>query len=131
MMADTYGDITPFSTILWVSLTNRKSLSIATSQASLLQLGGGTICPHLCVTAEIPYLVLLDEEKKTCDIFELTVVPFETRITKANELKMEKYTHFLTDINPNFRTTVRVTPFEIGSRGLITSENRNISYALE
>ena len=84
-MADT--SITPLSTILWVSLTNRKSLSIATSQASLLQLGGGTICPHLCVTAEIPYLVLLDEEKKTCDIFELTV-PFETRITKANELKI-------------------------------------------
>ena len=64
----------------------------------------------------------MDETKKTCDIFELTV-PFETRITKANELKMEKYTHFLTDINPNYSTTV--TPFEIGSRGLITTENKN------
>ena len=54
------------------------------------------------------------DEKKTVDIFELTV-PFDTIIDKAHELKIDKYCHFITEINTNYTTTV--TAFKVSSRG--------------
>ena len=49
-------------------------------------------------------------------------VPFDTRIDKAHELKMDKYSHFTTDIDTNYRTTV--TAFEISSRGQVSRDNK-------
>jgi hypothetical protein len=69
----------------------------------------------------IPDIVVINEKKKECHIFELTV-PFSTRISEANKLKSEKYSHFLTDLNPDYK--VSVTAFECCSRGLVTRENR-------
>ena len=49
--------------------------------------GGGTVPPHLLVTAEKPDLVIIDRMEEKMDIFELTV-PLETNIKNANAQKM-------------------------------------------
>ena len=53
--------------------------------------------------------------------FELTV-PFELRITEAHKLKTEKYSHFEKDIT---EYTTKIIALEIGSRGHVTSENKD------
>ena len=79
-----------------------------------------TIPPNIIVTNLIPDIVIIDEERKKLEIFELTC-PAETRIDAAHELKIDKYAHFVTDIK-NYAT--QVTAFEIGAHtGLITKEN--------
>ena len=82
--------------------------------------GGGTVPPHLLVTAQKPDLVIMDRIEEKMDIFELTV-PLETNIKNANTQKMNKYEHFITDITTR---DVSVHPFEIGSRGYISPSNK-------
>ena len=81
---------------------------------------GGTIPPNICVTNLKPDLVIINNNRKTIHLFELTV-PFETRIDAAHKLKEQKYSHFNTDIT---EYTPFVMPFEIGSRGFVTKENK-------
>ena len=52
--------------------------------------GGGTVPPHLLVTAQKPDLVIIDRIEKKMDIFVITV-PLETNIKNANTQKMNKY----------------------------------------
>lgn len=82
--------------------------------------GGGTLPPHICVTPERPDLVILNEESKEIYIFELTV-PLETNISSAHSRKTEKYSHLYTDIT---LYTPSILPFEIGSRGYISPNNK-------
>ena len=35
--------------------------------------GNGSIPPEICITSEKPDIVIIDEKRKTLDIFELTV----------------------------------------------------------
>ena len=85
--------------------------------------GGGTVPPDLCVTAERPDMVVLKDDKVL--ILELTV-PLEPNIPSAHARKFEKYSHFITDIDSH---TVKLIPFEIGSRGYISEENKkNLKY---
>ena len=104
-----------------VNLINTKSHTVYSNITGFSTSSKGTIPPNLCVTTEKPDIVIIDEQKKTVDIFELTV-PFDTRIDKAHNLKMDKYSHFTTDINTNYRTTV--TAFEISSRGQVSRDNK-------
>ena len=83
---------------------------------------GGTIPANLCPTLEKPDLVIIDEKKKTVDLFELTV-PGELRISVSNKLKADRYDHFKKDINNEYKTTI--TPFEISCTGHVTRENRD------
>ena len=57
--------------------------------------GGGSIPPEMCVTAEKPDLVILDNHKKQINLFELTC-PSEKYIDTRNPEKSNKYAHFLT-----------------------------------
>ena len=83
--------------------------------------GGGTIPPEVTVTTLKPDIVVIDKRRKTLDIFELTV-PGEARINTAHKLKLEKYEHFISDIQ---LYTVSITPFEIGSHtGYISCDNK-------
>lgn len=77
---------------------------------------------NLCPTLEKPDLVIIDEKKKTVDLFELTV-PGELRISVSNKLKADRYDHFKKDINNEYKTTI--TPFEISCTGHVTRENRD------
>ena len=79
---------------------------------------GGTIPPNLTVTNLRPDIVIIDNN--TVNLFELTV-PFETNINKRHTEKTNKYAHFLTDITI---LTPSLEAFEIGSRGIITKDNR-------
>ena len=73
------------------------------------------------VTWTKPDLVIIGNQRKFVEIFELTV-PGETRISTAHNIKFEKYQYINTDINTY---KVSVTPFEIGSNtGYITRENK-------
>ena len=53
--------------------------------------------PSVVVTNLKLDIVVIDKEKKTVDIFELTC-PGESRIDTANKIKADKYAHFLSDI---------------------------------
>jgi hypothetical protein len=80
---------------------------------------GGTIPVELCVTPLRPDIVIVDDKKKTMDIFELTC-PLEPNIKKRHTEKSDKYAHFNGDLDQH---TTKVTCFEIGSRGYISPDN--------
>ena len=80
---------------------------------------GGTVPASLTVTALKPDVTVLDENKKSFEILELTV-PFEDNIHLRHKQKADKYAHFITDITKH-KTTV--TAFEIGARGHLTKDN--------
>ena len=80
---------------------------------------GGTIPVTMAVTELKPDLVIVNDQKKTVDIFELTV-PFEHNITTRHTFKSNKYAHFSKDITSH---KTKITAFEVGSRGYLTPEN--------
>ena len=81
--------------------------------------GGGTVPPEICVTNLRPDVVVVEEESKRIQIFELTM-PGEHRIDESNRLKSNKYNHFVTDCAPY---TCTLTCFEISSKGFISTRN--------
>ena len=82
---------------------------------------GGTIPAALTVTLQKPDITVIDVEKGSLQILELTV-PFEDNIHSKHSYKANKYAHFATDIT-TFST--KITPFEIGVRGFLTKDNMN------
>ena len=77
--------------------------------------------PDVDVTNLKPDIVIVGNQKKSVSILELTC-PAEQRISAANTLKMDKYSHFETDQNGN---NVTGKAFEIGSHtGYVTNENK-------
>ena len=74
---------------------------------------GGTIPVDLYITNQRPDIVIINDKKKTCDIFELTC-PLEPNIVTRNREKTEKYAHFQSKIE---ELKTAVTCFEFGSRG--------------
>ena len=83
---------------------------------------GGTVPPDILPTAERPDLVIVDDDHKSVLIGELTV-PFESNTKSARQRKMEKYASLVHDIiSGGF--SCKLICFEIGSRGLITKENK-------
>ena len=88
---------------------------------------GGTIPPNLVVTLQKPDIVIIDQKTKSVSMFELTV-PGETRLETAHKLKMESYSHFITDIQSH---TVSVIPFEVGAHtGHISRDNKDRLHSL-
>ena len=81
---------------------------------------GGTIPVEHCITPLRPDIVIVNQRKKTLDIFELTC-PLEPNIKTRHAEKQDKYAHFVTDID-KLKTTV--TCFEIGSRGYLSHDNQ-------
>jgi hypothetical protein len=80
---------------------------------------GGTIPAALTVTALKPDITVLNAEKSSFEIMELSV-PFEDCITSRHTYKANHYAHFCTDITTH---TTTVTAFEVGARGFLTSDN--------
>ena len=87
-------------------------------------IAGGTIPPNVLVTSQRPDLVLIDEAKKHILVMELTV-PFEMNIIKAHTRKMERYGSLVTDLKHIAGYNVQLLCVEIGSRGLITQDNKS------
>ena len=64
-----------------------------------------------------PYIVLMDLERKSVNLFELTC-PSEENINIRHQEKTQKYSQFLQDI-PNSTLTC----FEVSSKGFLSSRN--------
>ncbi len=83
---------------------------------------GGSIPAQVVPTAEKPDIVCVNNITKTISILELSV-PFETNLSKARDYKVNKYASLVTDIeNAGYRCDL--VCFEVGSRGLISSNNK-------
>ena len=87
---------------------------------------GASIPPNIMVTRSKPDLVLVDSSTspQTVYLFELTVC-FERagNLEAANNRKYNRYSGLATDIEDN-GYQCRNIPFEVGSRGHLTPENR-------
>ncbi len=84
---------------------------------------GGTIPASIVTTAEKPDIVCVNGSTKSVTILELSV-PFESNINKANEFKTNKYASLVLDIE-NAGFMCNLICFEVGSRGLITANNKS------
>ena len=87
-----------------------------------LDLNGSTIPPDILVTLSRPDLVLVNRSIKSVYLLELTC-SFERNILAAHQRKSCKYTSLKNDIEQAGFTCI-LLPFEIGSRGHITRQNK-------
>ena len=83
--------------------------------------GGGSIPPELCVTAQKPDIVIIDNHKKAIHLYELTC-PAERNIDARNLEKSNKYAHFTTDIT---HLSCKVNCFEVSSKGFLSTRNHS------
>ena len=83
---------------------------------------GGTIPPHILVTALKPDLVIVNELSQEIIVFELTC-PWDSNIARSHNFKTEKYAPLIADLS-----CTRIVSFfavEISARGQISKENRS------
>ena len=85
-------------------------------------LNGGTIPPDILPTGLRPDLVIINRAERKITLLELTC-SFECNIETANIRKTKNYNDLKADLEKS-GWKVALTPFEIGSRGLITKRNR-------
>jgi hypothetical protein len=91
--------------------------------------GGGSIPPELCITAQKQILLFKTQKSKVIHLFELSVaIENNGNIEKRHQEKSDKYAHFVTDMSGGYKCTVTV--FEIGSRGYISTRNQSALYTL-
>lgn len=85
---------------------------------------GSTIPQNVLQTNLKPDIVILNETTKHIILVELTV-PFEMNIDSATQRKKSKYDHFIQDFK-GIGFKCDLLTLCIGSRGLVTKENRGI-----
>ena len=83
---------------------------------------GGTIPPHILVTALKPDIVVFNDQTKEVIVFELTC-PWDSNISRSHAFKSEKYSSLIADLS--HRHSVSFFSVEVSARGQITKENRN------
>ena len=88
--------------------------------------GGGSIPPEVCVTSQKPDIVIVDNNNKTIQLFELTC-PSEENIDTRHLEKSNKYHHFSTDIT---ELKCKVHCFEVSTKGFISKRNHTTLKAL-
>ena len=84
---------------------------------------GGTIPSSIIPTQEKPDIVVVNAVEHHVTLIELSV-PYETNITKARQRKLDRYAALLADINTTSFTADLIC-LEVGSRGLLTKDNKN------
>ena len=73
-------------------------------------------------------MVLVDREKKECQIIDIAI-PGDTRVWKKEEEKMEKYRELEYELGRLWGVRLKVIPIIVGAFGTI--RNRLISYLAE
>ena len=88
------------------------------------QCSGGSIPFNILITAQRPDIVIIDKSSNphTVWLFELTV-SFETNFEQAHNRKKARYTQLTSDIEDAGYSCKNV-PFEVGSRGHLSQDNR-------
>ena len=84
---------------------------------------GGTIPPSILVTAEIPDLVILDNESGEMAVWELSVC-YEDRFEASHDYKTNKYASLINDLSE--KRSVGFETIEIGARGYVNERNRRV-----
>ena len=80
------------------------------------------------IEARRPDLVLVDKEKKECQIIDIAI-PGDTRVWRKEEEKMEKYRELGFELGRLWEVRPKVIPIIVGALGTIS--NRLISYLAE
>ena len=83
---------------------------------------GGTIPPHILVTALKPDIVIVNSLSQEIIVLELTC-PWDTNIGRSHNFKKEKYAPLIADLSHSH--IVSFFPIEVSARGQITKDNRS------
>ena len=83
---------------------------------------GGTIPPHVLVTALKPDNFIFNEQNQEVFVFELTC-PLDSNIACSHAYKTDKYSPLIADLSQRF--IVSFFSVEVSARGQITKENRS------
>ena len=83
---------------------------------------GGTIPPHVHVTALRPDLVVINESTRDVVIFELTC-PWDGNIDRSHSFKEDKYAPLVADMSRGFN--VHLFSVEVSVRGQLSKANRS------
>ena len=104
-----------------IKSSNTKNLLIYADLPGMTY-NGGTIPADIVATSLRPDIVLVNRKDKSIEILELTC-SFEKNINSANLRKSTNYLDLKTDIETaGWKTSL--LPFEVGSRGQITTRNK-------
>ena len=83
---------------------------------------GGTIPPHIHVTALKPDIFILNRLTQEVIVFELTC-PWDSNIIRSHNYKTEKYSPLIADLSNNY--VVSFYSVEVSARGQISKENQS------
>ena len=82
---------------------------------------GGTVPPHILVTASKPDIFIFNEQSSEVVVFELTC-PWDSNIARSHSYKSEKYAPLIADLSSRY--IVSFFSVEVSARGQITKDNR-------
>ena len=82
---------------------------------------GGTIPPHILVTALKPDLFIFSRQSQEVIVLELTC-PWDSNIARSHRFKTEKYASLNADLSQS--RVVSFFSIEVSARGQITKENQ-------
>ncbi len=85
--------------------------------------GISSVPTDICITTQIPDIVIVNRLHKIAILIELTVC-FDTNFEKSAERKENRYGSLLNDIQST-RSTCELITIEIVSRGLVSVNNRS------
>ena len=83
---------------------------------------GGTVPPHIHVTAFKPDIFIFNGNSQEVIVFELTC-PWDANIARSHAFKSEKYAPLIADLSSRF--IVSFFSIEVSARGQITKDNRS------
>ena len=83
---------------------------------------GGTVPPHVLVTALRPDIFLYNESSQEVIVFELTC-PWDSNIARSHTFKSEKYSPLIADLSQRY--LVSFYSIEVSARGQVSKENRS------
>ena len=83
---------------------------------------GGTIPPHILVTALKPDIFIVNQLSQVVIVFELTC-PWDSNIVRSHNYKTEKYAALIADLSQNY--VVSFYSVEVSARGQITKDNQS------
>ncbi len=85
--------------------------------------GISTVPTDICVTTQIPDIVMINHPHKITILIEVTV-SFETNFEKSAQRKENRYSSLLNEIQSTGFTCELIT-IEVGSGGLVSVDNRS------
>ena len=83
---------------------------------------GGTVPPHILVTALKPDIFVFSETSLDVIVFELTC-PWDSNISRSHQYKSEKYAPLVADLSRD--RIVHFFSVEVSARGQITKDNQS------